>query len=775
MSLYIVLMAAATFVEKEYGTSVAKSLIYYSPLFILLQLLMIVDFVVVTVRRKLFSRRKWAYMTVHAAMVVILAGAMTTHVFGEEGTLHLREGERSGVFMVRNGSSYEERQLPFDVELIDFELTRYPGSHSPSSYESFLRIYDGNDISDEHVYMNHVLDMKGYRFFQASYDQDEKGSVLSVSYDSVGRSITYSGYVILFVGLVACLVSRNSRFRQALRKLSSPAIVSATLLVVTLILFPSGELKAIDIPKAHAERFGSLPMQDVRGRIVPVSTFASEIVRKLHLDEVLPGYSDEQIILNLLVEPEVWSVRPLLVIEDKGLKESYTDGRSLIAYINAFDENGNYRFINQVEAAYRKMPSERSKTEKELMKLDERINILHQLFGNNMIRLFPDPADTVSHRWIEAADHPLFLAYRQEVAEAAVSGNWERAEAAMDDIAECQTANIPAGLELDYGRLKAESLYNSMDILPLSRKIYLISGGILLLLSFSEWMKRTRRKWEPFAAGILTVAIVAAFLLHTYNMCLRGYISGHAPWSNAYETMVLMSWASVLAGILFSRKNTTVFALSVILGGVVLFVSGLNWMDPEITPLVPVLKSPWLMVHVALLMLSYGFLGLACMISTLNLVAYCFTATANGGKIRQNIVRLGTIVELCLILGEVLLMMGIFIGAVWANESWGRYWSWDPKETWALITAIAYAMVLHVRWFEKKQNVLRFNLMSQLSFLSVLMTYFGVNYLLSGMHSYGAGVGVADIPVMVVVLCVMIFVLPGIASSLFSIVNRKSK
>jgi cytochrome c-type biogenesis protein CcsB len=200
--------------------------------------------------------------------------------------------------------------------------------------------------------------------------------------------------------------------------------------------------------------------------------------------------------------------------------------------------------------------------------------------------------------------------------------------------------------------------------------------------------------------------------------------------------MVYVSWASVFAGLLFVRRSTITFALAILFAGIILFVSGLNWMDPQINLLVPVLKSPWLMFHVAIIVAAYGFFGISCLTGITNLIMQSI-----GGKkhsmLVERVKELTIINEMSLWIGLALMSIGTFLGAVWANESWGRYWGWDPKETWALITIVVYAICLHLRLVKKWDNVRLFNLASVIAFLSVLMTYFGVNYFLSGMHSYG--------------------------------------
>ena len=770
MMVYAVVMALATVVEKQTSTAVAKTLIYYSPLFILLHVAMVANFVMMTIDRHLFIRKRWPYVLIHGAFVVILIGASVTHFFSREGMMALREGERSRLILVRDGGDARDEQLPFEVELLDFRLERYPGSNSPSSYESTLRLHLADRTFDERVYMNHVLDIAGYRFFQASYDPDEGGSILSVSYDVTGRRITYFGYVVLFVGLVGLFFSPSSRFRRLARQLRVVAFGVLFLGVNDLVAQPQSDADF----RRHAERFGELAMQSADGRIIPVNTFSSQLARKLKIKETFSDIHNEEFLLKLLVAPNRWANEPIILVEDQELREVCTSDRFRISYRDAFDEDGRYRWGADVEHAYRKSPAERTHLDRELLKLDEKVNLLHQLFNFQLVRLFPRSDDPEGHHWhaagddlsaMTAADSTLTVDLFQTYRNALIARNIADADRALDAIRNYQRTHS-AGLQIPEEQIVAEARYNRQDVLPHVKRAYLILGGFLLLVSFMGWFTREESRWLRIARHLDLVVIVLFFALHAYNMGQRWYISGHVPWSNSYETMVFLAWVAVGAGLIFACRSFITFALSVVFGGVVLFVSSLSWMDPEITPLVPVLKSPWLMFHVATLMVAYGFLGLAAMISTLNLVASAVAQKNNREQIRQRIARLSVVNELALTIGLALMMVGIFLGAVWANESWGRYWSWDPKETWALITAIVYAVVLHLRWFERKANDLRFSLLTQLSFLAVLMTYFGVNYLLSGMHAYGNTSGLAGLPWWIYTALVLFFVVPGTAAYL---------
>lgn len=764
LAAYALLMGTATFVEKYQGTTVAKDLIYYSPLFLLIQLLMTVNFALVTYRGKLISRRKWAYLTLHGALVVILGGALVTHLTGVEGTIHLREGEKSHLMVVKKGGEQEIHHLPFDLELTRFKLTRYPGSNSPSSYESFLNVYMDGTCQPHHIYMNKVLDLKGYRFFQASYDPDERGSILAVNQDAAGRSITYVGYLLLFAGWLGLLASRHSRFRRLWQQLKYAWLP-------LLWLLPSGNAAAQDRPisTAHADRFGQLPIQSNNGRIIPVNTFASEIVRKLKAESLLGDLSPEQLLLSMLTYPADWALIPLVEVKEQQIADAYGWKTGRISYREAFDEHNYYRLHQAMEAIYRKSPAERDRTDKELLAIDERINLLHEILTHRMPRLYPNPADTVGRRWMAAGESadgatPLPAEARREmlrldrqyfdaVKEAAISQRWDKADKELLAIAAYQNAHAGNGLIVPQ-KIQAEVLYNQLNIPRVCQFGYLLAGLFLLLLSF-----RSHQPSVPLWRGILqhslTGAVLLLFLLHTAGLGMRWYISGYAPWSNSYETMVALAWAGVCCGFLFARRNLMVTALAVLFSGCVLFVSGLSWMDPQITPLVPVLKSPWLMAHVASLVMAYGFLGISCMIGTAYLLLSLFGKCPSAHGTQLTVIN-----ELSMTLGTGLLSVGIFLGAVWANESWGRYWSWDPKETWALISLITYTAVLHSRWLGKQQP-LYFQLMAQTAFLTILMTFLGVNYFLSGMHSYGSHDTLSAIPWWGYALFGGFFVLPG--------------
>ena len=751
--VYAAGLAGATFLEKATSTEMAKRLVYYSPLFLVWQFGLVVNFLVICWQHHLLQSRRWGLLTVHFSFLIILLGALVSHIFGEEGLLHLREGKSSDRIAVRTSDQTYFHTLPFTVELVKFTLSRYPGSSSPSAYESELLVHVDGVTRQERVFMNNVLDVKGYRFFQASYDPDEQGTVLSVNRDVAGRNITYTGYALLTLGLLLSIVGPRTRFgvlRKRLKEMRAP-------LVGLHCLAGVGSLSAQDMPDMaqivqqyaispdHAERFGRLPMQ-LRGRMMPINTFSSELLRKLHKSDQFGSLNSDQFLLSLMAMPQMWIRVPLIQVGNHDLVQYFDLQSDPCSYLQLFDEEGNYKLQAKLEEAYTKMANQRNRFEKDLLKLDEQANLLNQLVSYQMPALFPLESDP-AHRWYASGDDlsgyagkdSLFVSrilgwYLSEVQAALKSGDWSKADEVLSMISTYQQAKS-RGLDIRPEKMEAEVRYNQLDIFRQCKKGYLIMGGVLLVCAFVTLFRR-ERGWV-WAQWILMVGIAAVFVCHTYGMGMRWYIAGYAPWSNSYETMVYVAWATLLAGGFFARRTPLAFALATLFAGVILFVSGLNWMDPEISPLVPVLKSPWLMFHVAVIVAAYGFFGICCLAGLANLLLLSLRNERNQALLSTRVEELTLVNEMALWVGLALMTLGTFLGAVWANESWGRYWGWDPKETWALITMVIYAVVAHLHLVKRWYSTWLFNLCTVVAFFSVLMTYFGVNYFLSGMHSYG--------------------------------------
>ncbi|MDR1518380.1 MAG: cytochrome c biogenesis protein CcsA [Dysgonamonadaceae bacterium] len=760
MAIFATGLAIATFIEKYYGTAAAKALIYFSPGFIFLQFLLVLNFVLVLIRKKYVKRKKWALITLHLAFVVILLGALVTHLWGKEGQIHIREGEKSDEMMVQTSRGLSTQKLPFALELTDFRLSRYPGSHSPSSFESDLRIHTDGEVRKASVFMNNILDVKGYRFFQASYDRDEKGTILSVNQDVAGRNISYFGYFLLLAGFIMSFTLKNTRFRRLLAQLRETRKAAAfTILFFALSftavkaqqsmaeksIWQSVEKNAVS-PK-HAEVFASIPVQ-LGGRIMPMNTFSSEILRKLHKETSIAKLNPDQFLIGVLTMPEMWARVPFIAVSNPEIQREYHLPKGHCAYASLFDAFGNYKLEQKLEEAYAKSPAEQSPFDKELMKLDERVQIFRQLSQAEIVAIFPHPGDS-TRKWLARGDDFInfpcedvlhfFRRYSHEVRESLRSGDWGKPDELVEKMKTYQIQLAAPG-QIRPEKIRAEIAYNRWDIFNRCKKAYLIVGGLLLVFAVANLFGR--KKWT-FASEKMAVAVIfAAFLAHAFGMGMRWYISGYAPWTNSYETMVYVAWATVLAGLIFGRKSSVTLALATLFGGVILFVSSLNWLEPQIGTLVPVLKSPWLMFHVAVIVAAYGFFGIGMLLgfTNLSLMAFAPKTTAVSLRVRE----LSIINNLALLVGLALMCVGTFLGAVWANESWGRYWGWDPKETWALITVLVYAVVTHLHLIKKADNVWVFNLSSVVAAASPLMTFFGVNYLLSGMHSYGQTDNVAQ-------------------------------
>lgn len=751
LSLLMFMLACATFIEKFYGTSVARELVYHSPLLYVLFLLLVANFFLYARDKRLLDIRRMGFLMTHCSFILILSGALITHFCSVEGFVHLREGDTADYMESSHNGDNLEHGLPFSITLNDFRLVRYPGSGSPSSYESDVTVsYDGVSHRAS-IYMNNVLDIKGYRLYQTSFDSDEKGTLLTISRDSAGRTVTYMGYILLFIGLIISLFDRNGRFRHLCRKLQS----APGALLIPVLLLSGVSLHAADdetalwrfvsekmVPPEHAERFGELPMQSVDGRMKPVNTFSSEILRKLVKDKSVCGMNPDQFLLSLMVFPDVWAQLPVIAAGSDAVVEKYALPSHHVSLVQMFDPSGRYILEDELQRIYMKPSSERTRIDKDILKLDERVNVFDMLCRKQLLKVFPlhgaadcawyAPGDDLS---VFSGKDSLFVSkifgwYIDEVAEAVYDSEWGDPDRVLGMISTYQQAKA-SGVDISSGKMRAEVLYNRTNIFPRCRTAYFLIGLMLLLFSFSSG--RVVRVLLVFAFSLL----VSVFALHTFGIGARWYISGYAPWTNSYETMVYTAWATAFAGILFFRRNPAVSSLAAIFAGVILSVSGMQSMDPHITSLVPVLKSPWLTFHVAVIVAAYGFLGLSFVAGLFDLVLMaCLPFAADAGKLSRRVREICVLNEMSMWIGLVLLTVGTFLGAVWANESWGRYWGWDPKETWALITILIYTLTTHVHLLKTRVPQWTFSFMSVVSFSSVLMTFLGVNHFLSGMHSY---------------------------------------
>lgn len=642
--------------------------------------------------------------------------------------------------------------LPFSVKLNDFILERYPGSTSPSGYKSDVVILDkkANIEKPFMIFMNNVLKHKGYRFYQSSFDRDEKGTVLSVNHDMAGMMVTYTGYSLLFLFIILSLFNKNSMFRTVTAGHWNSA-VRKTLPVILLILFLSGmstiaQAQKQVADKSAAREFGKVLVQDQKGRTKPLFTLSNDILRKVTKENEFKGLTSMQVFLGLYFNFDEWKDVPLIRISDNDLKKKLGISGKYAAFSDLVDlqHNGSYKISEDVNTAYSKAPSERSKADKEIMKVDERLNIIYMIYKGDFLKLFPLKDGT--HVWV-LADEAVQKATGKEdslylknvlplLGDAFQTNNIASVSQLSESIRNYQKKFSQYTLPSE-SKTNAELLYDKLSIFERLFPFYATLGLIMLIGLIVEVIRG--RKTASKLNSVLRWFLLAGFLFHTLALAIRWYIAGHAPMSNGYESMVFISWATLLAGFIFSRKSAFVLSASAVLSSMTLMVAHMSFMDPEITNLVPVLKSYWLTLHVSVIISSYGFLGVGAILALIILILLCLSNNNNLKRISDTIDELTVLNFQIQTIGLYLLTIGTFLGAIWANESWGRYWGWDPKETWSLITIIIYSIVIHSRKIPGMKDIYTFNLLSLFAFSSVLMTYFGVNYYLSGMHSYASG------------------------------------
>lgn len=675
---------------------------------------------------------------------------------GEEGEAKFIETED-----FKLGISYGSKiiKVPFSIKLNDFILDRYPGTDNPSSYASEVTLNDPADNyqRNQRIYMNHVLDYKGYRFFQSSFDQDELGTYLSVNHDMWGTWISYIGYILLTLGLLLIFFLPKTRFAYLMSKLKELEMQKTFIIISIFLTFPiHAELKAnpestqpiFVVSKDHAEKLGKIVVQDFEGRFKPFNTLANEVLRKLSKKEQLFDHSAEEIFISMILSPESWERVPIIqtgnhpeVLKTLGVQEGLTSYRSF------FNDEGSYKLKEFVRSAQAMNPKDHGTLEKAVIKLDEKVNIANMVFSARLLKILPvindpkntwaSPADTENNNNVSADFvKDFFKEYAIALTESFESRDWSKPDELLNKLTDFQKS-VSASIMPSDAQIKTELWLNKLKVFSVLLKVYGFMGLILLVLFiFSVFNQKVK---SSSITKIAFYILLIAFVFHTSGLGMRWYVSGHAPWSNGYESMIYIAWTTLLAGLIFSRKSIGGLTATCILAATILLVASMSWLDPEITPLVPVLKSYWLTIHVSMEAGSYGFLMLGAVIGMLNLLLMTLANSSNSHVIKRSIQELTIVSEITITGGLIMVSIGTYLGGVWANESWGRYWGWDAKETWALVTILVYAFILHMRFIPTLQSMFAYNFASLFGFATVIMTYYGVNYYLSGLHSYAAG------------------------------------
>ena len=695
-----------------------------------------------------------------------------------------------------NGLTYEMEYgsmripLPFAIRCNDFQLDRYPGSDSPSSFASEVTIIDEEKdyTRDQRIFMNNVMDYRGYRFFQSSYDPDEGGTRLSVNHDWWGTNISYLGYLMMGIGMFLSLLLSTGRFRELNQKLKKSRAKREKLLAVFIGVFILGTAtfaqsetdserhKQVSEPvyrvmsKEHSEDIASLLIQDFSGRIIPLHTLCDQFLRKISRSNTYENLNAVQTIVSMHMYRDYWLDKDIIYVSSKSnLREELGMNGSLISFRALTDDTGMFKLSEEYAKAHQKLESQRGEYDKKLIKLVERYQVVQSIFGWHNMKILPlenDPNDT----WYipfekelmtkDSNSTRLAINYFNSLDSAAITNRYGRA---MDDLGILKEFQRDTGKKVvpSESKIALEITYNKMNIFKNSYRSYLTLGFVLLLLFFVKiFVRPTIRANLIFKriSQVITWLIIAVFLYHGAGIYMRWDIAGHVPWSNGYEAVVFIAWVTMLTGLLFSNKNAVILGATAILASLMIFVTEMNLMDPEITPLQPVLKSYWLMIHVAVITGSYGPLGISCILGILNLLLYIFRTKKNGQVVTMNINELTYVSEMTMTVGIFMLAIGTFLGGIWANESWGRYWGWDPKETWALVAILVYAVILHLRYIPSLRGKFTFNVAGVWGYASILFTFFGVNFYLVGLHSYAQGEGLAKFPTSIIVAA-LIFVL----------------
>ena len=681
------------------------------------------------------------------------------------------------VYLTYGSKSYE---LPFSVTLNDFIAEKYPGTEKNyASFESKVTVNkeDGSTM-DYRIYMNHVLDYGGYRFFQSGFDPDEGGTILSVNHDFWGTWITYIGYFLLYIGLMAILFDKNTRFgflERALTKIKKKKAKMAMLVLVLLSATgfaqqtptepmhmhsetPEARLDSVikitAVSKEHAAKFSRLVIQD-NGRMKPVHTFASQLLRKISKDDSYRGLDANQVFLSMTEFPRLWLETPLLKLDwrNDSIKRviGVSKETSEVSLIQLFDENGNSKIAPYIEEATSK--TNPNQFEKDFIKIYEKTFLLNRALSGSILKIFPLPNDEnntwVSYPELQKANFKgtdsvitksILPVYFQTLKKARQTGDYAQAEQILEGINKFQHKYGSEVMPSD-SKIDAEIAYNKADIFNRLYKYFALIGIVMFIVIIFQIFKEG--KTVNTLIKVCKYIIWVFFALMTLGLIARWYISGHAPWSDAYESIIYIAWATVFFGLAFGRKSDLTIASTAFVASIILWVAHQNWLDPAISTLVPVLDSYWLMIHVAVIVASYGPFTLGMILGATALLLMILTNDKNKKKMDINIKEITIITEMALTVGLVMLTIGNFLGGQWANESWGRYWGWDPKETWALISIMIYAFVIHARLVPGLKGRWLFNVLAIFSYATIMMTYFGVNFYLTGLHSYASG----DVPV----------------------------
>lgn len=723
----ILILITATIVESSKGTAFVRQHIYTSAWFVVLWAALAVAAAVYIVLRKNKSNISTSVLLVHASFLVILLGAFTSWNMAESGTIHLRQNETTSTMKDEEGKT---KELGFEVSLKNFNVVNYPGTDAPMDYVTTLTA----NTQEIKVSMNNIGSFNGYRFIQSGYDSDMQGTTLGVYHDPWGIGITYTGYALLFISLIATMVSKKTRMRHLYRKALSlqgaKAWAVTALLAVSSFATTANAQEMVKIDGDIADDFGKICVL-YNSRITPINTVATSFVTKLCGKPTWDGLSSNQVFAGWIFDVPYWETVKMIEIKEKKAQELLGINGKWASFDDFWDSYNNYKLDAPLKKAYKDGDT---KLQKQLRDADEKFNIIRMLYGGEMLKMFPYAGKQGHMQWF-APGQPLgnlkldekelvFIKKSMDyLAESIITGDKARAEEIAKKIYSYQHVRGKAVVPTKF-RIYTETFYNKTNAQRLPVMLYLTLSLVLAIVSTLSLNNGKQKKTRLVSSVLTWVMLIHTTLL----LALRWFVSGHLPMSNGYETMQFMAWATLIVTLVMQKRFLPVKQFGPLLSSFALLVAMITDGNPQITQLMPVLQSPLLSVHVMVIMFSYALFGLTALIGLQGLIAH-------HRKQEEKEQQLAALSQFLLYPAVALIAIGIFIGAIWANVSWGRYWSWDSKEIWALITMLIYSAPLHaeIKWLRKAQHM---HIYMLLAFLSVLMTYFGVNYFLSGMHSY---------------------------------------
>lgn len=742
--LVLVCMAAATIVEKSQGTDYAHAHYYGAWWFILIWAVLAALGAFYIIKRKVKCA---STLALHLSFIIILAGALLTHISAKRGMIHLRIGQPTDTYMAQDEEQgMKEEKLPFSLCLQKFEAKMHDGTNAVADYSSKFTVIDGDDKSEGEVSMNNIYSHRSYRLYQSSYDEDGKGSVLAINADPYGIPVTYTGYALLFISLVWMLFDPKGGYRKLLK---SPLLKKGALMIALILSMANiqtlhaesatGNLQNAVLPRESAEKFGELHIL-YNDRICPVQTFALDFCKKIYGARSYQGLTAEQVLSGWVFYGNTWANEPFIKIKSGEMKSAMNlpDHASLNTFFNR--EMGGYTIGQYVQEYYN---GQQDKFHQQAADIDGKIQIIMELREGISLKVLPytftkNVKATKDHPFIKAGtttwfspvdklpqaveqQHALYIKNVFSLLNGDVkAGNISRVNEFFVKMKKYQ--EVSSGNSLPTAtQYKAERINNAFPFATILFMANLTLGFIALFYTIYRMTKKREIKALNIALPIL---LGVSFLALTFGLALRWIISGNVPMSNGYESMLTVAWFVMLISILMQLRIRIVMVFGFLISGFFLLVSHINQMDPAIGQMMPVLNSPLLSIHVSIIMMSYALLSLT------------FICGIMGICLRSHGEELQALSRIFLYPALTTMGFGIFIGAIWANVSWGNYWSWDSKETWALITFMIYAVVVHTQSLPVFRKPLVYHIYITLAFMSIAMTYFGVNYFLTGMHSY---------------------------------------